>query len=365
MASAAGTVLGDAFANPLAMGALATHRDGTIDPGDTGARPRPPLKRPNAADYDGETLDRWEPWVRAAIAQQVLLAGLHVEQTADGASVWSVERGGRAGGTPTFATTKIAEILRPRDKAYEPQLALVLSWAELRQERAAEILAQIDNQFAFLGAVVYLHPARTPRTFELLGIAIQMAVNVEMRVKHALGVWRPVEISPQVQPMLTTPGHGALPSGHATQAYLTAYVLEKLLNLQLIPHEGEILQLQRQAARIATNRVIAGVHYPMDSMAGARSAMRSASTSCSERPPERPRPLGEHEVLRLRRQGAADRRARRVSSGSAVARWHRGRRCASLRVLSRGAGRASPPSDPRLVHLWRRAAQEWTGKFGR
>ena len=68
--------------------------------------------------------------MRAAIAQQVLLAGLHVEQTADGAAVWSVERGGRAGGTPTFATTKIAEILRPRDKAYEPQLALVLSWAE-------------------------------------------------------------------------------------------------------------------------------------------------------------------------------------------------------------------------------------------
>jgi len=70
--------------------------------------------------------------------------------------------------------------------------------------------------------------------------------------------------------MITTPGHGSFPMGHATQAYAVAYVLKHLLKLnpQRRRHRGLIDQLDRQAARIATNRVIAGMHFPVDSMAG-------------------------------------------------------------------------------------------------
>jgi hypothetical protein len=71
--------------------------------------------------------------------------------------------------------------------------------------------------------------------------------------------------------MITTPGHGTFPMGHGTQAYAVAYVLKKLLNLdpqQHPVHKWVIDQLDRQTARIATNRVIAGVHFPVDSMAG-------------------------------------------------------------------------------------------------
>jgi hypothetical protein len=70
--------------------------------------------------------------------------------------------------------------------------------------------------------------------------------------------------------MITTPGHGTFPMGHATQAYAVAYLLRKLLKLDhhKTRHLGIIDQLERQAARIATNRVIAGVHFPVDSMAG-------------------------------------------------------------------------------------------------
>ena len=147
---------------------------------------------------------------------------------------------------------------------------MVLSWAELRNERATEIMAQIDPQYAFWSSIVYMHPDRTRRTFELINMVLQFCVYVEMRFKHALACWRPVEYNAQVQPMITTPGHGTFPRGHATQAYAVAYVLKALLNLKpsTWTHKIVIDQLDRQAARIATNRVIAGVHFPVDSMAG-------------------------------------------------------------------------------------------------
>jgi hypothetical protein len=67
--------------------------------------------------------------------------------------------------------------------------------------------------------------------------------------------------------MITTPGHGTFPMGHATQTYAVGHVLKELLNLDP-GYPTVIEQLDRQAARIATNRVIAGVHFPVDSMAG-------------------------------------------------------------------------------------------------
>ena len=145
---------------------------------------------------------------------------------------------------------------------------MVLSWAELRDERATEIMAQIDPTYAFWSSIVYLHPDRTKRTFELINMVLQFCVYVEMRFKHALACWRPVEYNAQVQPMITTPGHGAFPSGHATQVHAVAYVLKKLLNNLDPGYPMVIEQLDRQAARIATNRVVAGVHFPVDSMAG-------------------------------------------------------------------------------------------------
>jgi hypothetical protein len=148
---------------------------------------------------------------------------------------------------------------------------MVLSWAELRNERATEIMAQIDPPYAFWSSIVYMHPERTRHTFELVNMALQFCVYVEMRFKHALACWRPVECDAQVQPMITTPGHGSFPSGHATQVFAVVHVLKSLLKLNpapTSPHAKIIEQLDRQAARIATNRVVAGVHFPVDSMAG-------------------------------------------------------------------------------------------------
>jgi hypothetical protein len=94
-----------------------------------------------------------------------------------------------------------------------------------------------------------------------------------MNFKDALGVPRPHELSAQVQPMIPTPIHAALPSGHATEAYTVARVLVELATGALpAASAGAKTQLRellmRQAARIAINRTVAGVHYPIDSAAG-------------------------------------------------------------------------------------------------
>jgi hypothetical protein len=102
-------------------------------------------------------------------------------------------------------------------------------------------------------------------------MVLQFCVYVEMRFKHALACYRPVEYDAQVQPMITTPGHGSFPMGHATQTYAVSYVLKQLLLLDASTypeHHWVLDQLDRLSARITTNRVIAGVHFPVDSMAG-------------------------------------------------------------------------------------------------
>ena len=129
-------------------------------------------------------------------------------------------------------------------------------------------------QHAFWSSVVHLHPDRNKWTIELLATALRLANLVEMRFKQALACRRPVDLSPQVQPMILTPGHGSLPSGHSTEAHIVARVLYELVVGSITggtaTTEAALLreELMRQAARIAVNRTVAGVHFPVDSAAG-------------------------------------------------------------------------------------------------
>ncbi|PWT86953.1 MAG: hypothetical protein C5B56_11565, partial [Proteobacteria bacterium] len=265
--------LGDVYANPLMVEALILSREGTI----TVPEAVPTYYGPAlpAIDTDLKQLERWESWVRAFIATGDMLQGITFE---------TVPPQPPPPQPPVVATgfrvlssgSLIAEIGRPQAATFTAQIPMVLSWAELREERTAEILAQIDPQYAFWSSIVFLRSDRNRWTFELINLVLQLCVYVEMRFKHAFGCWRPVEYNAQVQPMITTPGHGSFPMGHATQAYAVAYVLKSLLSLFPDPQANPptlgfstvIDQLDRQTARITTNRVISGVHFPVDSMAG-------------------------------------------------------------------------------------------------
>ena len=106
---------------------------------------------------------------------------------------------------------------------------------------------------------------------ELIHAALRFAYTVEMRIKHALACRRPHEYSPQIQPIIACPLHGSLPSGHATEAFLFAHLLAVLSRRGKWNDRESVWvnQLMRQANRIAVNRTVAGVHFPVDSVAGA------------------------------------------------------------------------------------------------
>ena len=91
---------------------------------------------------------------------------------------------------------------------------------------------------------------------ELIGVALRLASFVAQRFKHSLCVRRPHEYSPQVQPVITTPGawvaaeracHAGF-RGRTTPARLQATAAANPPTALLTQ------QLMAQAARIAINR---------------------------------------------------------------------------------------------------------------
>jgi membrane-associated phospholipid phosphatase len=177
---------------------------------------------------------------------------------------------------PNYQYHPLASFHRPTQAVFLDQLGLVESYADLRPDRAAEIVSQLGVPHAFFGSITYLHPERTRWTMELIYTALRFAYAVVMRTKYALACRRPHEYSPQIQPIIACPLHGSLPSGHATEAFLFAHLLAVLSTDKESLHgqKGKfqsvwVNQLMRQANRIAVNRTVAGVHFPIDSVAGA------------------------------------------------------------------------------------------------
>jgi hypothetical protein len=156
--------------------------------------------------------------------------------------------------------------------------------------------------------------------------------------------------------MITTPGHGAFPSGHSAQAHTVAYVLGKLLKLRTTDHIHVFDQLARQAARIATNRVIAGVHFPADSMAGRMLGVA----------------VGEYFCARCDSSLRANHRTfysayldsnpqidfNPFDTVQSLDQVPGGSQLYSVTAHSQGI------ESPLMKHLWGRAADEWNGWFG-
>ena len=250
--------------------------------------------------HDGENpanLARWDPRVRAQLYDFELVSRLGVTAwpaagvggpAARRIALWHLKVGAAAapgGAAPATAPACHYEPLicfdRPPETVFHDQMQFLRSYADLRPDRATEIIEQTPGVVPFMMSIGFLRPDSKRWTMELIEVVLQLARFAEQRVKHGLACRRANEYSSQVQPIILTPGHGSLPSGHSTESFTVARVLAQVLHDAAVPaaagsplptpyqDNGYIIHLMRLASRIAVNRTVAGVHFPIDSIAGA------------------------------------------------------------------------------------------------
>ena len=120
---------------------------------------------------------------------------------------------------------------------------------------------------------------RTPATNLIVRVARRVGEHVAMCLKGDFMSPRPSQMSPAITPMFDPPITPSFPAGHAVQAYLISFLLADAMpnfpqqvapahgatEAQWLAATGLLFDL---AARVAENRVVAGVHYPVDIAAG-------------------------------------------------------------------------------------------------
>lgn len=178
------------------------------------------------------------------------------------------------------------------------QIDAVLRAAVEREDRMPEILSQANDFWPFFESVTGVQLAQAPAFGELLRASHEWVLSLLMLLKHNVAAHRPVQRSTLIMPLIATPGHGSLPSGHATVAAFTAEMLRLLMYRE--GPDARAHALDRLARRIAFNRVVAGVHFPVDSQAGyalGRQLARTLSALAGNRA-DCPRALGPDDVIR-------------------------------------------------------------------
>jgi acid phosphatase (class A) len=154
--------------------------------------------------------------------------------------------------------------------AFLAQVLGVLDRAADRDDRFAEIIDQNDADGAinyWLGMLM-IDPARAPATYGMIRAAARVGEMVVMCLKDSWGCPRPSYFCPGIVPMIDPPATPSFPAGHAVQAQLISKVLEQLDNQRTTPRIPQHQLLFDLADRVGDNRVVAGIHFPIDIAAG-------------------------------------------------------------------------------------------------
>ncbi|MGB0904720.1 MAG: phosphatase PAP2 family protein, partial [Mangrovicoccus sp.] len=266
----------------------------------------------------------------------------------------------------------LMRIRRPSNEYLSKAAKLVDNYVDLRDERNVEINIQIEDILSFFGMVTPLHGTSYRWTLELLDVAMDVASALVQSVKLDLGCPRPELFSPSLQPIIQTPSHGTFPSGHSTQAFTVASLLYCLrfasknpdMDNEFCVSEDET-RLMKIANRIAVNRTVAGVHFPVDSAAGAMLGITLGRTLYRIA-------TGAPDMVQGRNFDAAQ---YMLAGQDGLSDQPRDFNLLELSELMKAEGPASAtPEDmaeqiaPRtsmiLKLLWEKADEEWKGRWG-
>lgn len=248
----------DATAESLAL--LAGRKAAGRVPSDS---PKIPLNGgPLAADGLPEAdpasdLSKLEPRVRMMLAVTEFVGQLKVAASGKGAMEATVHIGSQLLATVPRPT---ADTLLNKPEGFPGVLAAI----SLRRDQIDEIQVQRVALETHVLQVMGRSPENFPACAELAQVVIEMATVLVQQLKHHFSVPRPSELSGAANPVLQVPGHSSFPSGHALQSMAVALTLTAVCKESAVQQAG----MQRLAIRIADNRVVAGLHYPVDGTFG-------------------------------------------------------------------------------------------------
>jgi membrane-associated phospholipid phosphatase len=231
-----------------------------------------------------EPLWRWAPEFRS----EAVSGELHSRLQVHGRTVWLVEPPSANAKRPGLSAQRLIDVptlaeleaAAPKPGAkpgqgyvLDEQIDSVMRAAIEREDRLPEILVQTRGLWPFFESITGVQLDRAPAFFDLLIAVEGWMLRTLMQLKHTIAAPRPVQVSSLVMPLIDTPGHGSLPSGHAAQAAFNAEMLGLLLYFDetgqaLVTKPERIELLDRFARRVAFNRVVAGVHFPVDNLVG-------------------------------------------------------------------------------------------------
>ena len=152
----------------------------------------------------------------------------------------------------------------PGSLAAEADMEAVLMAQAFRTPEQEAWAQHIDSDGIFKHARElgpWFTPQALPKCEAFFSRVLGDAHGVSAQAKRLYARPRPPRVDARVQPCVQLPGSASYPSGHSMQAFLMASILADLL-----PEKREVL-LDR-AHRAAWSRIIGGVHFPTDDIAG-------------------------------------------------------------------------------------------------
>ena len=164
---------------------------------------------------------------------------------------------------------QVSDLIKPKHEELHQnkgaQLREMLEIADERDERFAEIVDQheAEGPIKYWLGMLMIDPGSAPATYQLIRVARRVGEVVVMCLKEEYGEARPSQVCPAIMPMIDPPVTPSFPAGHALQSHLISKCLQAAQRLRDQPE-----MLFDLSKRIAENRIVAGLHYPLDNKAG-------------------------------------------------------------------------------------------------